>query len=492
MNLIGDPWIPVVDRDGNRVLVGLEQVFGRGDNLRDLVVTPPERIALMRLLVCIAQAALDGPRDEDEWRTCRERMGPAARAYLAQRRGLFELWGERAFLQVPGLVGKCDIPFDKLDFALASGNNTTLFDHAASAGGRPHEDARLALMLLTYQCFSPGGRIGVAAWAGRPTGNGSSSDAPCSDGSPLHAWVRCSDLIDTIHTNLLTREQVRGLPGGLWGTPVWEAFPASASEPEAERWTHSYLGRLVPLARALKLDRDSQRCILADGLVYAKFPAVREPSCSVVLRGKKEALEPRYLRVSIVRHPWRDLHSVFALERAGAGGPLALQHLLSAGDDGTVDVWTGGLARDKAKVIDWAEWVFSVPRRFVGELPLRVYQSGMELAERAERALGKAVGEYCDRVKLEAKNTLLPAARLAFWSDLEASRRVLVDAACGDTGDLGAWTHTAWQTARSVFGRTCAHVTPRQIQAFAAALHVLTWQRETMARTEDKADANDE
>lgn len=65
MNLVKDPWIPVVMQDGTPELVSLRDVFAKGEEIADLAANPCQRIALMRLLICIAQAALDGPKDEE-------------------------------------------------------------------------------------------------------------------------------------------------------------------------------------------------------------------------------------------------------------------------------------------------------------------------------------------------------------------------------------------------------------------------------------------
>ncbi len=67
MNLTRDPWIPAVRNDGTRDLFSLDDLFAQAHTLRDLAVKPHERIALMRLLLCITQAALDGPADEEAW-----------------------------------------------------------------------------------------------------------------------------------------------------------------------------------------------------------------------------------------------------------------------------------------------------------------------------------------------------------------------------------------------------------------------------------------
>lgn len=112
MNISTEPWIPVVRADGRPDTVSLCAAFTRGEDIRDLVVRPHERIALMRLLICVAQAALDGPADHDDWKACRSKITPAAVDYLERWRNAFELFGDGPrFLQVPGLkksIGKVE------------------------------------------------------------------------------------------------------------------------------------------------------------------------------------------------------------------------------------------------------------------------------------------------------------------------------------------------------------------------------------------------
>lgn len=102
MNLIIDPWIPAVRGNGRRELFSLQDLFAQAHELRDLAVKPHERIALMRLLLCITQAALDGPADETEWQDCQPLIQRRVRDYLKKWAGAFELFGEgQRFLQFP-------------------------------------------------------------------------------------------------------------------------------------------------------------------------------------------------------------------------------------------------------------------------------------------------------------------------------------------------------------------------------------------------------
>jgi CRISPR system Cascade subunit CasA len=61
MNLTTDLWIPVVWNDGKPGTVSLREAFERGHEIQDLAVRPHGRIALMRLLICIAQGSTRRP-----------------------------------------------------------------------------------------------------------------------------------------------------------------------------------------------------------------------------------------------------------------------------------------------------------------------------------------------------------------------------------------------------------------------------------------------
>src|SRR5439155_6835473 len=166
MNLTTDPWIPIVWAKGQPGTVSLCDAFAHGGEIRDLALRPHERIAVMRLLICIAQAALDGPPDHEDWKGCRSKIASDARAYLKRWTKAFELFGDgERLLQVDGLKKPANKNDDdeggsvsKLDLALATGNNSTLFDNGGGSQ-RNFSTDRLALGLLTFQCFSPGGRI---------------------------------------------------------------------------------------------------------------------------------------------------------------------------------------------------------------------------------------------------------------------------------------------------------------------------------------------
>ena len=496
MNLTTEPWIPAVWRDGRRATVSLREAFVRGHELQDLAVRPHERIALMRLLVCVAQTALDGPDDFDDWETSQPRIAPAAADYLERWQNAFELFGiGPRFLQVtklrkPPRKKKAanesedeDTPTSKLDLSLATGNNTTLFDNAGGSE-RAFTFAELALMLLTFQCFSPGGRIGVAEWNGAPTSGGGSSDhAPCVAGGMLHALLRGDTLLDSIQRNLMTKRQGERFFGrNSWGKPVWEMMPDDPSDGAAgHNANRSYLGRLVPLTRAVWLAGDGRSLVLANGLEYAPYPSWREPSATIITREIKGQPERQLVRASVEKAAWRELHAltVKAVGPTSNGGPAALENV---SDRDAFDLWVGGLVASKAKLVDTAESVFHVPAAMLGEPSQRAYEKGVREAERTSFRIMRAVSAYhrelgdsLDRPETRNRRQQIQNnAAAQFWTDVEGAVPRLLEVAA-DPASLGlneewrntAWGRAVWRAACNAYERACPHEKARQIRAYA-------------------------
>src|SRR5919109_1041201 len=329
MNLTTDRWIPIVWADGQPGTVSLWDAFARAEDIRDLAVRPHERIAVMRLLICIAQAALDGPTDHDDWKACRAKITPAAVDYLKRWQKAFELLGDgHRFLQVDGLKKPDNKNHDdegnsvsKLDLALATGNNSTLFDNGGGSD-RAFELPDVALALLTFQCFSPCGTIGVALWNGAPTLGwssypavkpGQSKHAPCLSGNMLHSYLRGEALLESLHHNLMTKEQITRFCGpDAWGRPIWEQMPSKPTDKAGMRnATQTYLGRLAPLSRAIRLEENCRSMMLANGLDYPDYrEGWREPSATIITRNVKKQPTRATLPAEIEKSTWRELHAL--------------------------------------------------------------------------------------------------------------------------------------------------------------------------------------
>lgn len=483
MNLVREPWIRVVMKDGASRLVSLEEIFKDGGNMADLAANPCQRVSLMRLLICIVQAALDGPKDEDEWHDCLTRIGPAALEYLDKWQNRFNLFGEHAFLQVDGLENTSNSLSDKIDFTLSSGNNTTLFDHAATKDGRVADNVDFANNLLVYQMFSPGGLIGSVLWENQETGR-NCEHSPCLEGSMLHTIIRGEDLIATMRLNILTKEQIKTLPNMGWGRPCWEL--SSLSRHLLGEIASTYLGRLVPVSRAISSIAGDPRITLAAGTLYEKIPEQREPVGTVVEVGKGANEHLSYISVDPEKHPWRNLASILSLRRADKkGGAYCLENLRGIAD-GSFDIWTGGLVADKAKLVDMAEWSFTLPVEMLDTSILARYQSGVEAANYASFTVYSAVKKYEGLLKGDNGNNKTTSlwgskAKNLFWGLLDSKYEVLERAVLeGQDAISSTWVPEIRDTLHAAYSQTCPHKTPRQILAYSQGLKIIdNWKGTT-------------
>lgn len=555
MNLVTEAWIPVVRQDGKPDTASLMQVFTAGKQFSDLAVRPHERIALMRLLICIAQAALDGPEYIDD---APNALPKAAKEYLEKWELSFNLFdSDKPFLQIanaekpqkekpkkdPNIEistsskrGKKEVEEEntdeektsslvrvsKLDFSLATGANTTLFDHLGSPNAdRDFSTASLAIWLLTFQNFSPGGTIGVALWNKKPTLGwssypkikpGQSSHAPCLPKNMLHAFIRGANLFDTISANVLARDTVLEHFGKeTWGQPIWEKFPTGIDDSDAiKNATHTYLGRLVPLTRCIKLNHDGRGMLLANGLTYPvfdedakeRFPA--EPSATVIRN--REGTKRLLLGASPGKALWRELSALSIArknEKDSIGGALTLRNVPA---NKSFDLWVGALLTEKGKaasVLDTVESVLKVQVGMRTDYGRAAYAEEVLWAESIAGKVGWAVETYRkesdggwegklktakDKRKLQGQ--LHATATRHYWTAVERLRPLLMahvavkgmplqtqeqitTAAKKSDETLAAWRKAVYDTARQAYELSCGQETPRQIRAFALGLSKL-------------------
>lgn len=529
MNVAFDKWIPVVTTAGKRELASLCDVLAEGDKFADLAVRPHERVSLMRLFISVAHAALDGPKDYDEWLKVPERLPKVVQQYLEvwNKEDSFELFHpDKPWLQVAKLTKTAEgnvsdkvsgdwTPVSKLNFSYATGENTTLFDHEGmSVEGRKISINETLLSMLTFQCFSVGGlmgqvywnrvRCGVLANPKKENGPVKSSDAPCSPSSMIHAFLRGESLFETIHLNLPTHEDIRISYGDqMLGRPIWEAFPSSMKDADSiVNATQTYLGRLVPMTRVIRLDPAGERMLLGDGLAYPSFISgfPQEPTATVIKRRNANNEERGLLSYQPSKALWREL-SALAVKRKtdGTGGPLSLRAIQDGAD---CDLQIAALARDKATIVDTAESVFHIPSRLRSEEGTATYEAEVKTAEAMASRLGWAVEGYRREIdggwegrlksagpakgKLKAK--LHSIATTHYWTTVEKNLPLLmahIEAIGTDAAILTreAWRKMLFSAACESYRTACGQETPRQMRAFAKGWQKLTTKDEPEPET---------
>ncbi|MCP4341614.1 MAG: type I-E CRISPR-associated protein Cse1/CasA [Desulfobulbaceae bacterium] len=519
MNVAFDPWIPVVTMGGNRELASLSEIFSDGGKYADLAVRPHERVSLMRLLLCIAHAALDGPKDYDEWCEVPDLLPDAAVKYLADWKDSFELFHPvKPWLQIAELSHKSQsekkvddytgwTPVSKLNFSFATGNTSTLFDHEGAIPETRDIPLYVAVVsMVAFQCFSVGGLMGQVFWKTERCGelanlkkeNGpvKSSDGPCSPSSMLHATLRGKTLTQTISLNIPTIKDIKVVYEGFdIGRPVWEKMPKSISNcPNIPNATNSYLGRLVPLTRVILFHPSGQYILLGNGFPYKSYISgfPQEPTSTVVSRDNKRFL----LSYRPSKAIWRELAAITMKRKADCtGGPVSLAAIQ---DGHGCDLVVSALARNKATIMDAVESIFLIPPKLFLHEAAASYEEEVKKAETLVSRLGWAIETYRRELdpgwegKLKAsgsskgklKERLHSVATIHYWTTVENNLPLLMEhiESIGTEQAIPTreqWRKMLFRAALDAYTIACGQETPRQMKAFSKGWQVLVKRKDT-------------
>lgn len=498
MNVAFDPWIPVVTTEGERKLASLCSVLTEGEKFADLAVRPHERVALMRLFLCVAHAALDGPKDYAEWREVPKQLPEAARKYLTLWKDWFELFHkERPWLQVAGLKSAKEndenafTPLAKLDFSLASGAASTLFDHqGAKNADRCFDHSQLILGMISMQNFSTCGLLSRPLWNGEATPD-SAKDAPCITSSMYHVFLVGENMAETICINICDYEELAMLyntdQNSDWlGHPIWEEMPKNKDDDNS---TLTFLGRLTPASRAIRLFDGSSNMLYGEALRFTTYPDFpREFNTSVAVKRVKKK-EDRYLvgaRLGI--RPWRQLDAIlqYNIPDKTSSHAVNLSHL----DGKPIDVWVGALVRNPGKqdILDSVESRFHISNKFRSEIGCSIYAAEVQKAQDVSKALEVAVFIYRNDLDASDGKGLGSTAINHYWTSVENNLSLLMthiesidtDAAVA-TGST--WRNKLYDAARDAYRVACGQETPRQMRAFAKG-----WQKLVTKKDNSKTD----
>lgn len=349
-NLIDEAWIPIADVGR----VSLRQIFSDTSSdtkLRALGGNPVQKIALMKLLLAIAQAA-STPKDLEEWRHLGwHGLAERCLAYLDRWHERFFLYGEQPFLQMPDIVAARIQSYGAVLPEVSTGNTTVLTQGQSE---RPLGSEDKALLLIVLMGFALGGKKTDNSVVLAPGYRGKSNDkGKASTGKPgpavahmglLHCFCLGESLAQSLWLNLLTLEDIAGsglYSGGL-GTPVWEAMPVSEDCQAARSLKLTLQGRLVPLSRFCLLTDGGMH--YSEGLAHSSYlEGVVDPSVAVNFSGAKA----KVLWVNPDKRPWRELTALLSFLQSQQGSFECLQLRISVSRSpsavGRLGVWAAGL-----------------------------------------------------------------------------------------------------------------------------------------------------
>lgn len=479
-NLIDEPWLPVAGHGR----VSLRQVFSEPD-LRALGGNPVEKIALMKLLLAIAQAAAT-PDDDTAWRAMgADGMTRKCLAYLDQWHDCFDLYGEQPFLQMPAIAAAEVKSYGTVLPEIATGNTTVL---TLGQVERALSDAEKAVLLACLMGFALGGKktdnsvtlsngyAGKRNDKGRPS-TGKPGPAVAHMGL-LHTLLQGGSLQESLWLNLLSRTRIAQdprFPGGL-GVPPWESMPSGEEDDIARALKSSIMGRLVPMCRFCLLTDDGLH--YSEGIAHGNYKeGVCDPSAAVNWSGK----QPKALWVNPEKRPWRELTALLGFLAQGQSAGYECLNLASGVGRAAeaVDlfgIWSGGLRVSSnageqyaSGTDDFVESLLSLQSAALGDLWFAQLQTEMlALDELAKGLYGRVLGYF--KAQLVDGGDLAAQATQLFWQLCERDFQALID--CCDQGSESAKArhrlrHHFASYAQQAYDRYCPKDTARQLDTWA-------------------------
>ena len=478
-NLIDEAWIPIADI--GRVSLG--QLF-RNPQYRALGGNPVQKIALMKLLLAIAQAAAT-PDDETAWQALSEAdLAGSCLTYLAHWHHRFYLYGDAPFLQMPAIERAEIKSYGTVSAEIATGN-TTVLNQGQQA--RKLDDADQALLLLTQMGFALSGKKTDNSVVLSPgyTGKQNDKGKPASGKTGpsmgfmglLHNFVMGETLWQTLKLNLLTRQDIEQsalYPAGLGDAP-WQTMPQGEYCDTARRHQLSLMGRLLPLSRFCLLTDKGLH--YSEGIAHPDYKAGGiDPSIAINRKGK----DPKVLWVNPGKRPWRELTSLlgFFVTERGEFDCLQLRCATrrACSQGGMFAIWSGGLRVSSnageqyvSGDDDYVESMAWLHAQDLGDFWYSHLTTEMTALDAQARQLYACVLGYYKAQLVDGKS-LAEQATVLFWQLCERHAQSLFDSC--DTGEANRLTRhelrkTFTANLHAAFDRLCPNQTARQLDAWA-------------------------
>lgn len=230
-NLLDQPWIVALGRDGRQREVSILELFTDAEQFSSLggeVAT--QGFAITRLLLAFLHRALDGPATYDDWAELWEAPGlPTEKlaAYAARVRDRFDLFDPHApFFQVAGLHTAKDEVFGLERLVADVPNGEPLFTTRSARDLSRISAGEAARWLVHVHAFDPSGiKSGAAGDPEVKSGKGYPI-GPGWSGQLGGVLLQGSDFGQTLLLNLIGRDAHSYVRIGVEGdVPAWERHP---------------------------------------------------------------------------------------------------------------------------------------------------------------------------------------------------------------------------------------------------------------------------
>ena len=434
-----EPWIDCIDKDGQSVCVGLEELFLRAHELRRFYNDNPlAEAGMFRLFLALAHSIVQGPADRKGWKKHYE----AGRFDANRVREYFNKWSDRfdlfhpdyPFLQVPGLhyldsKSKEPLPPSNISELLshrASGNNPTLSDHTLDNVHPTLAPAEATAALIEHYLFKAGGLY-------KKTTNLCGHQDSCKNGvmvNGMSAFLESTDphkgsLFETILFNLLPLRRLHAFQD--WGKPVWERPPLESFDCGENAYIpRGYLDYLTMRSRNILLVPDSRGNV--SSIYYACGAKLDEniiqPFCPY--SKNKDKFQP--LNLSAEKALWRNADTLFHYVENEGFLLQPLRFAQSIDIEKECGLLIYGMINDKAKVHDGVRERLPIPHRILHDPhSAGLIEEMIRHTESAARKLVTAVDAFVTTLdhrehsnkKTEDQQTAIKEAKLRFYTRLK-------------------------------------------------------------------------
>lgn len=491
-NLIDEPWIPVADAGQ----VSLKGIFSN-PQLRALGGNPVQKIALMKLLLAIAQSA-STPHDDNTWRQNGwQGMADNCLSYLEKWHDRFYLYGEKPFLQMPAIQTAEAKSLGVLSPEISTGNTTVLTETQQEQRA---SDADKAITVIVQMGFGLSGKkadnsvVLTAGYQGKQNDKGKPASGKAGNAvghmGLLHSFWMGESVVHSIWLNLFTMEDIaESVMYPTLGVAPWEQMPAGEDDEIARALKESLIGRLIPMGKFCLLADDGIH--YSDGIAHAGYlEGKADPTVSVDFAQKK----PKALWVNPGKRPWRELTSLLQFIDQGKADSFdtpQLKRTLKRVSRSAKQfaLWSGGLRVSSnageqyaSGTDDYVQSEIWLSSHLLGSLFLEFLKNEMAQLDVIQKQLWGAVVRYFRQLSDIDKSGTGKAqpfvthqaekATGAFWQLCERQAQVLINA-CDSTEDARLQRLRLHKTfaayAIQVFDRICPNDSARQMDAWAQA-----------------------
>lgn len=482
-NLVHDKWIPVEGQGKH----SLYEVFSN-PLLQSIGGNPLQKMSVYKLLFLIAQHSC-GLLTESELRKIgKEGIAEKCIEYVEKNSSLFELYGDKAFLQYPEIEHNDKIKYQTMyiDYIpdLASDNDSLVKETQTKTS---FSDADKALYLITLLSYALGGKrvtnpkeyLSSAEQDDRRQNAKPSPSLSNGTKGYVQTILLGRSIIETVFLNFFTKEDlslmnISNLESCL---PPWEKMPTFESSDYNNAYKKSFTAWFMPMTRAV-LFGGNNTLKYCEGLKYTEEwhdPFLTESD----KYGKKET-------VDVLKKPWNQIQAllaeVYCAEKSKSKCPAVSLHYIRAKESTDYfSIWTGGLGMDAhvgdqyvKNENDYLESCVTFSSDLLGEDFFSRYCSIIDKGNSCGVKLQKSIESYKRDLKLSSpgkkdkKTDSVTGCMFQFWYEMGKLSEKFVKTAEEDNEEMQTGLlKKIYSIERNIYDDYCQHGTVRQLAAWA-------------------------